>query len=329
MKEPVTNDEAGRLLALHRYCALDSVNEPNFDSITSLVKDLLGVPICAVSLIDSDEQRFKSIQGSSITSTPREVAFCEHTIRSSDPMVVPDTEQDERFADNPLVTGDPHIRAYAGAPLTTPDGYNVGALCAIHRRRHDFTPGDVELLQRFAKVVVDQMELKTLAHQDFLTGALSRRAFTDAAVRALNQLRPMNRSATVAVLDVDHFKQINDAHGHPVGDKVLQAIGNCIGRELRSSDLFGRLGGEEFGILFYATTRAEAWRCAERIRRAVEAIDLPDVPRATVSIGLAHVDSEHSLEQALAEADTNLYLAKREGRNRSVDSSSGETSEAA
>ena len=329
MKELNTNDEAGRLLALHRYCALDSVNEPNFDSITSLVKDLLGVPICAVSLIDSDEQRFKSIQGSDLTHTPREVAFCDHTIRSSDPLVVPDAEQDERFADNPLVTGDPHVRAYAGAPLTTPDGYNVGALCAIHRRRHDFTPGDVELLQRFAKVVVDQMELKTLAHQDFLTGALSRRAFTDAAVRALNQLRPMNRSATVAVLDVDHFKQINDAHGHPVGDKVLQAIGRCISRDLRSSDLFGRLGGEEFGILFYATTRNEAWHCAERIRQAVEAIDLPDVPRATVSIGLAHVDTDRSLDQALAEADANLYLAKREGRNRSVESDPREESAAA
>lgn len=318
MAEPIMQDEAGRLLALHRYCALDSVTEPNFDTITGLVRDLLGVPICAVSLIDKDEQRFKSMQGLDVSVTPRDVAFCDHTIRDTVPMVIPDAEQDERFSDNPLVTGEPHIRAYAAAPLTTPDGFNVGALCAIHRRRHDFTPGDIELLQRFAKVVVDQMELKTLAHRDYLTGALTRRAFTDASVTALNQLKPLNRSATIAVIDVDHFKAVNDEHGHPVGDEVLKAVAREVSGQLRNSDLFGRLGGEEFGVLFYATTRNEAFHCAERIRKAVERLVEEGLPPVTISIGLAHVDCEHKVDRALAEADSALYVAKREGRNRCV-----------
>ena len=96
------------------------------------------MPICAVSLIDSEEQRFKSIQGVDLTGTSREVAFCDHMIRTREPLVVPDAQADPRFADNPLVTGEPHIQAYAGAPLTTPDGYNVSALCAMHspRRRN-------------------------------------------------------------------------------------------------------------------------------------------------------------------------------------------------
>lgn len=318
MDDRKLQDEAGRLLALHRYCALDSTNEPNFDTITSLVRDLLGVPICAVSLIDEDEQRFKSIQGAEIAGTPREVAFCDHTIRTHGPLVVSDAEQDERFADNPLVTGEMHVRAYAGTPLTTPDGYNLGALCAIHRRRHDFTPGDIELLKRFARVVVDQMELKTLAHRDFLTGALTRRAFTEASVKALGQLKREERSATIAVIDVDHFKKINDAHGHPVGDKVLKSIATRINGQLRSSDLFGRLGGEEFGMLLYATTRTEALNCAERMRAAIEALREGDNPPATISIGLAHVDPSRSIEDALAEADAALYEAKRSGRNRVV-----------
>jgi len=318
MTDEKLTDEAGRLLALHRYCALDSIHEPNFDTITGIVKDLLGVPICAVSLIDRHEQRFKSIQGLDIDGTPRDQAFCDHTIRTREAMVVSDAEQDERFADNPLVTADDGIRAYAGAPLTSPDGYNLGALCAIHRRRHDFTPGDVQLLQRFAKIVVEQMELRTLAHRDFLTGTLTRRAFTDSAVAALQQLDSAKRSATVAVLDVDHFKTVNDEHGHPVGDEVLKAIADTICGELRDTDLFGRLGGEEFGILFYATTKAEAFDCAERVRRAVEGMVREGLPPVTVSIGLVSVEHSRDLAKALTQADAALYAAKREGRNRSL-----------
>ncbi|WP_300974559.1 sensor domain-containing diguanylate cyclase [Sphingomonas sp. LHG3406-1] len=318
MSDPKLTDEAGRLLALHRYCALDSMHEPNFDTITGLVRDLLGVPICAISLIDSDEQRFKSIQGLDVESTSREVAFCDHTIRGREPLVVPDAHDDERFANNPLVTGDLSIRAYAGAPLQTPDGFNLGALCAIHRRRHDFTPGDIALLERFAKVVVDQMELRSLAHRDSLTGALTRRAFFEGAEAALKQLLAEKRSATVAVLDVDHFKVVNDTQGHPIGDKVLKGISQLIGAQLRSADLFGRLGGEEFAILFYATTKAEALHCAERIRRAIEDRVDPDCPKVTVSIGLAAVNQGERIDAALAQADAALYVAKREGRNRCV-----------
>jgi diguanylate cyclase (GGDEF)-like protein len=287
------------------------------------------VPICAVSLLDSDQQRFKSIQGADLTATSRESAFCDHTIRTREPLAVPDVEADPRFADSPLVRDEPHIRAYAGAPLTTSDGYNVGALCAIHRRRHDFSPGDIELLKRFAKVVVDQMELKTLAHRDFVTGALSRRAFTESATAALHRLSREQRSATVAVIDIDHFKKINDIYGHPKGDLVLKAVSRTISSQLRAYDLFGRLGGEEFGILFYATTRCEALEWAERVRRAVGAMDEPDFPNVTVSIGLAATENGETLDDALAHADAALYVAKREGRNRCVAAALPELSAAA
>jgi diguanylate cyclase (GGDEF)-like protein len=318
MTDPKLTDEAGRLLALHRYCALDSIHEPNFDTITGIVKDLLGVPIAAVSLIDQDKQRFKSIQGLDVKETSREVAFCDHTIRSKEALVVPDATADPRFADSPLVTEGSQIRAYAGAPLNTPDGYNVGALCAMHRRRHDFAPGDIALLERFAQVVVDQLELRSAAHRDFLTGALSRRAFTDAATTALGRLLPEKRSACVAILDVDHFKRVNDEHGHPTGDLVLKAVSQTIGGHLRSQDLFGRLGGEEFGIFFYAAIAAEALEGAERVRRAIEALSTPDCPAVTVSIGIAAIEPGDKLEGAMARADAALYVAKREGRNRCV-----------
>lgn len=306
-------DEAGRLSALHRYGVLDSLKEPNFDSITSIVKELLGVPICAVSLVDADRQWFKSMQGLEISETLRSVAFCDHTIRQRRPLVIEDAASDPRFADNPLVTGPPYIRAYAGAPLTSPDGYNLGSLCAIDRRSRPFGDGDLALLERFAKVVVDQLELRTLAHRDFLTDALTRRAFTDTARTALQQL---SSPSTLAVLDVDHFKQVNDRHGHPTGDKVLKEVARVIRMQLRPSDLFGRLGGEEFGILLPATSEEQALPCAERIRAAVAASVAEGCPAVTVSIGLAEIERPEDFDIALAKADAALYAAKRAGRDR-------------
>jgi diguanylate cyclase (GGDEF)-like protein len=134
---------------------------------------------------------------------------------------------------------------------------------------------------------------------------------------------------TVAVLDVDHFKAVNDQFGHPVGDSVLKAVSRTAMSKLRAHDLFGRLGGEEFGILFYATTKAEALEGAERVRRAIEELAEPDCPQVTVSIGLAPVQTGQTLSQALAEADAALYVAKREGRNRCITAGSPSLSAAA
>jgi diguanylate cyclase (GGDEF)-like protein len=274
-----------------------------------------------VSLVDVDRQWFKSMQGLEVSETPRAVAFCDHTIHARSSLLIEDALLDARFVSNPPVTGEPFIRAYAGAPLTTPDGYNLGALCAIDRRARAFSPSDVTLLERFARVVVDQMELRTLAHRDFLTGALTRRAFVDSPKAALHQLEPHGGKVTVAVLDVDHFKQINDEHGHPVGDKVLKEISAAIAERLRDVDLFGRLGGEEFGILFHGAAEADAWEAAERIRGVIASCPGDDCPPATVSIGLAELHRGDDFDLALARADAALFAAKKSGRNRSITAS--------
>ncbi len=308
-------DENGRLKALHRYNVLDSLKEPNFEAITAIVKSLLNVPICAVSLVDQDRQWFKSIQGLEVEETCRSMAFCDHTIRARKPMIVSDATADPRFADNPLVTGDPHIRSYAGAPLQSPDGYNLGSLCVIGLEPRDFSSSDSALLEQFARVVVDQLELRTLAHRDFLTGVLTRRAFMDGAMSALHQCVRDSTHAAVITLDVDRFKHINDTFGHPVGDKVLKRISATIATRLRPSDVFGRLGGEEFGILLPGASEAEAIDCAERLRLAVAAAVEPGIPSATASFGLAMATHPHGLEDAIAAADAALYSAKRGGRN--------------
>ena len=316
MTDPKLTDEAGRLLALHRYGVLDSLTEPNFDAITSVVQNLLAVPICAVSLVDQDRQWFKSIQGLPVRETCRSMAFCDQTIRARVPFVVPNARRDPRFAANPLVTGDPFIRSYAGAPLQSPDGYNLGSLCVIDRKPRDFSAADVALLEQFSRIVVDQLELRTLAHRDFLTGVLTRRAFVDTAISTLHQVARGQGSAAILTLDVDHFKAINDSFGHPVGDDVLKRISRTVGGLLRPADVFGRLGGEEFALLLPMVDEGEAFGCAERLRSAIAASVGNGQPDVTASFGIAMVGHPADLDLALAAADTALYAAKRGGRNR-------------
>jgi GAF domain-containing protein len=212
MSDEKLMDEPGRILALKRYGVLDSGREQNFDAITSLVCSVLDVPICAVSLVDEERQWFKSIAGLDVSETPREQAFCDHTIRARGVMQVDDATADARFAGNELVTSDPLIRSYVGAPLVTPDGYQLGALCAIDRKPRSFNANQRALLERFSGLVVEQLELRTLAHQDFLTNALSRRAFCESARAALGQHARDRSPAALLTFDVDHFKALRPRH---------------------------------------------------------------------------------------------------------------------
>ena len=157
---PISNDEADRLAALESYDILDSGPEESFDRITRMAGRLLDVPICLVSLIDKDRQWFKSRQGLDATETPRDLAFCAHAIQCEEVMVVPNALEDARFRDNPLVTGDPCIRFYAGAPLTTRSGHNLGTLCAIDRHPREMTADEQQLLDDLAHMVVDELELR-------------------------------------------------------------------------------------------------------------------------------------------------------------------------
>lgn len=318
MLESRLADEPARLAALDRYDILDTPRAEPFDKITTLVRDVLGVPICAVSLVDRERQWFKSIQGLDVTETPRSMSFCSHTIQDPGLLVVRDALEDSRFADNPLVTGDPHIRSYAGAPLRTPDGYNVGALCAIDTVAREFSEAQLGILSSFAVLVVDELELRRVAETDHLTGALSRRGFLDQAQKEIERYRRGNRGAVLALLDIDHFKSVNDRYGHPTGDLVLQAVSKACMSHLRANDAFGRLGGEEFGILL-SETDAEGGRLAAEKIRVMIADQLVPVfggIRVTASLGLSAINSAIGTPgQWVAEADEALYRAKRAGRN--------------
>lgn len=315
------SDEPGRIAALQRYDILDTPAEGAFDKITDLVRTLVGVPIAAVSLLDANRQWFKSHLGLDAAETPRDIAFCDHTIRIGQPLVIPDAQADARFRHNPLVTGDPGIRAYAGAPLRTPDGYNVGSLCAIDTRARDFSPEQLAVLQGLAPIVVEQMELRLLAERDALSGALTRRAFVAAVDRQIALYLRHGRPAALLLLDIDHFKAVNDTHGHPVGDMAIHSVAATCQAMSRPSDSFGRIGGEEFALLLPEATEADAMQAADRFREAIAAITIPHDPplRVTASFGVAAIDDNRITSGSwIGAADAALYAAKRGGRNRAM-----------
>ena len=315
---PKLDDEAGRLAALHRYDILDTGSEVEFEQIIQLVQRVFEVPMAAVTLIDADRQWFKARRGLAVAETPRSMAFCHHTIATADGLAVEDAESDPRFAGTPLVVGEPHIRSYLGAPLRTPDGYQVGALCIIGNERRRFSLEDREILRRFSDVVVSQMELRQLASRDSLTGALTRRAFDQAIFDALEAERKTQRGAALAILDLDYFKRLNDQHGHGCGDAVLVAVTEAMQAVLGPRGIVGRLGGEEFGILIDSGDQGTAAAVAERLRAAVAGVGVPghDV-HATASIGVAVLSPDLDTTEAwLHAADMALYAAKAGGRDR-------------
>jgi signal transduction histidine kinase len=162
----VPADEQQRLDALQRLGILDTDPEDRFDRLTRLATSALGVPIALVSLVDANRQWFKSCVGLDVSQTDRNISFCGHAILGPDPLIIPDATADPRFADNPLVTGEPHIRFYAGVPLSDPDGYRLGTLCVIDRRRRQLSESELEVLTRLAALA--EAELITMAREELI-----------------------------------------------------------------------------------------------------------------------------------------------------------------
>lgn len=182
MKAPIPANEAQRLEALKNYQVLDTEAEQIYDGITALAAHICEVPVAMVSLVDESRQWFKSKFGVNQQQTPRDVAFCAHTILKDEPLFVGDALADSRFADSALVTGEPGIRFYAGYPLINPEGFALGALCVIDRQPRKLAARQQEAMQILARQVMALLEIRRIS---------SRLADALANVKTLESLLPM------------------------------------------------------------------------------------------------------------------------------------------
>ena len=311
--------EAMRLDALERQQITDTPEDENFNRVVRLACAATETPIGTVTLIDSERQWFKARQGMEQHETPREIAFCDHAIRDDKVMVVEDARLDPRFASNPLVTCENGIRFYAGAPLKTREGFNLGTLCVIDRTPRTLSQRNRDLLADMAAIVVNEMELRRRVGTDALTGLYTRRFLDELGARELARARREFTPLTAAFIDADQFKSINDTYGHPAGDAVLRSFGPACKPALRASDLLARYGGEELVLLLPDTTLEQAAPVLERVRQQIAAMEIGPLQgrKVTASIGAAElIPQDVSIADLLARADEALYRAKQSGRNR-------------
>ncbi|MEO3388881.1 sensor domain-containing diguanylate cyclase [Mesorhizobium sp. CAU 1741] len=320
---PVANQqEAGRLSALDRLDLLDTPRDEAFARIVRLIQNIFNVPLGLVSLMDGHRQWHMACPSGMDGEAERKDTFCQYPVATGQSLVIRDASQDPLFAHNPHVLADNGIRFYAGVPLRTRDGHTIGTVCAVGPEPRQFDARELQILTDLADMAMGEIELRQQAGTDVLTGLLSRREFKERASHAIMLGLRHKYPVSCAVIDVDHFKLVNDTHGHAVGDEVLREIAGVCQRELRATDVLGRLGGEEFAAILPHTSLADAVEAAEKLRKAVKLIRVESenvIIKVTASIGLAGMDSvAEDLDMLLARADKALYEAKDQGRDRCV-----------
>ena len=256
MKPPILPDEAQRLETLRQYGILDTTTEQEFDDLTRLAAYVAGTPMAMVSLIDEDRQWFKSKIGVDVDQTPRDVAFCAHTIAGRELMIVPDLCADARFRENPLVSGEPHIRFYAGMPLVSPEGHALGTLCVLDRVPHRLSEEQEAALRVLGRQVNAQLDLR----RNMLKLV---RTYGDLAATQEKLAAVLRSATTVAILATDTKGTVtlfNPGSERLLGWSAEEVVGKkspldfILASEIeeRAAELSRRIGREVHGLSYFA-----------------------------------------------------------------------------
>ncbi|MGR3496076.1 putative bifunctional diguanylate cyclase/phosphodiesterase [Citreimonas sp.] len=334
---PIPENDVHRLAAIASLGIEDADVVRGLESVMRLAADIAQTPIALVSLVGETKQRFIEGLGlDGISETLREAAFCAHAIVSSDQLVVPDALKDPRFRDNPLVTGDPKIRAYAGSVLEPFEGMRVGTLCVIDRQPREFSNDVLERLAHLSTIANslllahrDRVELRQReedlrrkAETDPMTGLLNTSTFRKKVDQSLKSLS----ARSFAIVDVDFLKLANDRFGHPFGDMYLKTISRVLRDEFGEDAIVGRTGGDEFSILFEEGTVTAQMGSVDRVRselrKRMKALGKPML--GGISVGLCAVPSAEgwpnaqTFQHLYQAADIALYKSKSDGRDTTV-----------
>lgn len=335
---PTPENELRRLQSLRALDILDSAPEATFDTLTDVAARVLGMPIALISLVDERRQWFKARHGLEVVETSRAVSFCAHALGSAELLVVEDARLDPRFADNPLVVGEPRVCFYAGAPLCLPGGEVLGTLCVIDQVPRQLDATQRMVLQVLARHVVIEFELRRqvddlvaemehrrqaeqrymqLATRDPLTGLPNRAALLDRLQLAVRAAARTGEGLAFLFIDLDRFKYINDTLGHAAGDELLQTVANRLRHSVREVDTVARLGGDEFAIVLQGVHDGDAARrVAEKLLAslAVPVAHGAESIHVGASLGIAlYPDHGDNPDALMRHADLAMYQAKRDG----------------
>ena len=325
--------EAARLAELRDLGVLDTPNEPEFDDLIETASLIAGMPIALMTLVDEDRQWFKARKGLDAHETPRDVAFCNTAIETPDqPLIVKDARADPRFADNPLVTGDPGISFYAGLPIVTSAGHALGTICVIDDKPGELTQEQIDALAGLSRQAAAILELRRYSRtlsavldeersgraeapdRDPLTGLPTREAL-ESRVRAENPATP----TSLLVIELIHFSEVNSALGREGGDQIMQAVARKLASQLPATSMLARIEATTFAALIPDLDEAKAAILAREFVRdlsspiATDSFD-PTTPSAAVGTATTSpsVGTEH-LSRLLEEAQMAAGQAKRRG----------------
>ena len=253
-----------------------------------------------------------------LSETPRDISFCGHAILGDGAFVIPDALQDERFCDNPMVAGPPHVRFYAGCPLRGPGGRKLGTLCIIDSQPRAFSDEDVEMLVDLALMVEREFSAIEWATVDELTGLSNRRGFMMLAQHSLQLCTRQNIPAALVFIDLDYLKQVNDQLGHAEGDWVLVTFAQHLMKAFRGSDVVARLGGDEFLVLLTNHSEAAAESAMARLQQALDATNEAEARGYDISFshGLVEFDPKrhHTIGALISQGDSLMYKTKKARR---------------
>lgn len=317
---PIPGDEEHRLRDLERFELIGGDSDIHLDRLVELAQLIFAVPMAAISLVTNDRQWFLAEKGLNIRETPRGVAFCAHAILGNEVMVVPNALEDERFRSNPLVVSEPQIRFYAGAPLRSSTGHNLGTLCVIDSQPMRPTPVQIRELELLSQLVMRELDLRRERFLCPVTGLPIRQKFLRIAEREFSRARDEKKELSLLLFDIDHFRAINNRWGHHSGDEVMADLCKMGRQFLREEDFAGRLGDGEFALLLVGTPAQDALVTAEALRRAVST--MPGVHSHSdlqlhISGGLTSLGPrDDGFAPLLQRAEQALHLAKSNGRNQ-------------
>lgn len=334
---PLPPDEDRRLASVQRLQILDTPAEERFDRLARLAKHFFRVPHSRITLMDQNRQWFKSVFGQDQREIPREVSLCGYTLLEGSTLVIPDCSSDPRVMDNPSVRGLMGINFYAGVPLHSNDGYRVGTFCILDGVTRQLSNDDITALEDLAACAESEIQLLHISRSeiemrgemdqlrrkasiDVLTKTWNRGAILEILAKEQERAKRANEPLAVALMDIDHFKSVNDTYGHDVGDQVLQEFTDRIRSSLRGGEAFGRFGGEEFLIVIPRCNPSQSAAYSENVLQAVRSLPMKtakgELP-VTASMGLAIWRGSFEDSDALIKrADKALYQSKRNGRNR-------------